>query len=309
MLGAERSLASFAGRRILAIRAGALGDTILSLPSLRALRKLVGTEGELDFAGTEPAATLVQGGGLASRVFSIERAPFRTLFQESADVSFLRPYALVVAWSSAPLLERKLAPLGIPLLQSSPEPPPGTHASDHLYRSLAPLSIVPPAPPPELDLDPESEETAREFLGRSGLDPLDFAAIHPSSGSPRKNWPSENFAELFRHLDGGGRRVLWIEGEADRDVVGPLVREAQSPVARDLPLKTLAGVLALAAGFVGNDSGVTHLAAAVGTPTIALFGPTDPSIWAPRGRWVRVVSHASPPESVWAIARLLFRNH
>jgi heptosyltransferase III len=59
--------------------------------------------------------------------------------------------------------------------------------------------------------------------------------------------------------------------------------------ARSLPLRTLAATLARASVYVGNDSGVTHLAAAAGTPAVAIFGPTDPAQWSPLGRAVRVL--------------------
>jgi heptosyltransferase III len=311
MLGAARSLPSIVGRRILAVRAGALGDTLLSLPSIGALRRLVGPSGEVDFVGTEPAARLLLSPRLATRVHSIERAPFRALFQESADdsdrISFLRPFALVAAWSNPPLLDEKLASLGIPLLQASPHPPPGVHASDHLYRALYPLGVVGGAPPPEIDLDSDSRLAALEFLRRSELRASDFIALHPSSGSPGKNWPRERFRELGARMRQEGCPLLWIAGEADREVMASLAERLDAPVARDLPLPVLAAVLAVSRGFVGNDSGVTHLAAAVKTKTIALFGPTDPAVWAPRGPAVLVASLASDVETVWGKARSLFR--
>ncbi len=311
MLGAARSLPSIVGRRILAIRAGALGDTLLSLPSIGALRRLAGPSGEVDFVGTEPAVRLALSSRLATRIHSIERAPFRALFQESADdcdlMSFLRPFALAAAWSNTPQLHEKLARLGIPLLQASPHPPPGVHASDHLYRALSPLGVASAAPPPEIDLDSDSRLAAIEFLRRNELRASDFIALHPSSGSPRKNWPRERFRQLGERLRREGCSLVWIEGEADREVVSSLAGRLDAPVARDLPLSVLASVLAASRGFVGNDSGVTHLAAAVKTPTIALFGPTDPEVWAPRGPSVLVTSLASDVEMVWGKARSLFQ--
>jgi ADP-heptose:LPS heptosyltransferase len=89
-------------------------------------------------------------------------------------------------------------------------------------------------------------------------------------------------------------------------VVARLVRTVPAPVARDLPLRVLAALLSSSRGFVGNDSGVTHLAAAVGAPTIALFGPTDPRMWAPRGPSVLVAPDGAVPETVWENARSRF---
>lgn len=310
MLGAGGSLPSISGRRILAFRAGALGDTLLALPSIEALRRLVGPEGEVDFVGTEPAVRLACGPRLATRVHSMDRARFRPLFQESADdtdlLSFLQGFALVLAWSGLPLLAEKLSRLGVPLLHANPHPPPGVHASDHLYRALSPLGVLGPAPPPEIELGEESRLAALGFLSRKGLSPFDFVALHPSSGSPRKNWPKERFQELARRLREENRPFAWIEGEADGELVASLARLVDAPVARDLPLPVLAALLSFSRGYVGNDSGVTHLAAAVKAHTIAFFGPTDPRVWAPRGPSVLVAPLGSMPETVWENARSLF---
>src|ERR1035437_9126967 len=106
----------------------------------------------------------------------------------------------------------------------------------------------------------------------------DYAVIHPFSGSTRKNWPLEKFRGLAKKLE----RVMpvrWCTGEDDPPLPGAV---------RIDDLYELACWLAKARVFIGNDSGITHLAAAVGTPVLALFGPTDPEVWAPRGPHVRV---------------------
>jgi len=314
MLGAAGSLPSISGRRILVVRVGALGDTILALPAIGVLRRFAGPSGDVELGGTGPAVRLALGPRLATGVHSIDRARFRPLFQESADdsdlVSFLLRFGLVVAWSNLPLLvglKEKLSRLGIPLLSAPPHPPASVHASDHLYRSLAPLGVVGSAPPPEVDLDAESRIAAFDFLRQNGLRERDFIAIHPSSGSSRKNWPPDNFRDLARRLRQERQPLLWIEGEADREVIAAVAGSVQAPVARDLPLMVLASLLSLSRGFVGNDSGVTHLAAAVNAPVIALFGPTDPRVWAPRGPLVLVAEHDSGVDDVWEKARSIFQ--
>jgi ADP-heptose:LPS heptosyltransferase len=105
-----------------------------------------------------------------------------------------------------------------------------------------------------------------------------FAVIHPFSGSARKNWPLEKFRQVARGLE---RRlpVRWCAGPEDPPLEGAV---------RIDDLYELACWLASARLYIGNDSGITHLAAAVGTPVLALFGPTDPGVWAPRGPNVRV---------------------
>jgi ADP-heptose:LPS heptosyltransferase len=150
--------------------------------------------------------------------------------------------------------------------------------------------------------------------------PCGVVALHPGSGGAAKCWPPPRFAALAARLWQAGLLPLLIAGPADEAVLArllaeiaplaahpapsspssaPLARPVRPlpsvlPVARDLPLPVLAGVLARCHAFVGNDAGVSHLAALVGCPTLALFGPTDPAVWAPVGRHVRVVrAHAS----------------
>ncbi len=105
----------------------------------------------------------------------------------------------------------------------------------------------------------------------------DFAVIHPFSGSARKNWPLERFRELAERL---AMPVRWCAGP----------EESLDGAVRFEDLYELACWLASARIYIGNDSGITHLAAAVGTPVVAIFGPTDPEVWAPRGERVAVVS-------------------
>ncbi len=312
MLGASHSLAPMEPRRILALRAGALGDTLLALPAIAALRKIVGSSGLLEVVGTPPAVELTVGPGLASRALSIDRGAFRAFFHEGADdrelLSLLEGLDLVVAWSKLPLLAAKLAPLGIAAIEASPRPPAGMHASEHLFRSLSPLGVGPtvPLPLPELALGEGPRRAADAFLRSQGLSPRGYVAIHPSSGSPRKNWGRERFRGVAERAKDEGLAVLWIQGEADAGIVQPLVRLVPGPVANELPLDLLASVLAEARAFFGNDSGVTHLAAAAGAPTVALFGPTNPVCWAPRGRAVRVVGFHFSALDVWEKATEIF---
>ncbi|HEY6548414.1 MAG TPA: glycosyltransferase family 9 protein [Vicinamibacteria bacterium] len=131
---------------------------------------------------------------------------------------------------------------------------------------------------------PEDEVLLRPLLGQL---PPHFLALHPGSGSARKNWPAERFVTLAGRL-ARDRPCLVIEGPADEGVTLPF-HASRAVFARGLPLRALGGLLARAGLYVGNDSGVTHLAAAFGAPTLALFGPTDPQIWSPLGPRVRVV--------------------
>lgn len=280
--------------RVLAIRAGALGDTIVALPAIEALAAL---PARVELLGTPPFIDLALCSGLASATHSIDRARFRALFDAGADDAelreFLSPFDRVVAWSRMPLLRSLLGRLEIDVLQADPLPPPGVHASDHLYQVLAPLGIRGRAPNPRVCIDRQAP---------SSRDGRRFVAIHPSSGSSHKNWPPAQFETLARRCQQAGLDVVWIQGEADGEVVPPLARAVPAPVARELPLRELAGLLSESALFVGNDSGVSHLAAAVGAPSVVVFRSTQPTQWAPRGSRVQVVAAGASAEAVWGFA-------
>jgi ADP-heptose:LPS heptosyltransferase len=189
--------------------------------------------------------------------------------------------ALVAFTRSAPVLEA-LGRRARRLLARDPAPPPGgPHASVWLAGALAPLGIEAQSEPAPL-LFTEAERRAAQDL-TSGM-PDGFLAVHPGSGSPAKNWPFERFVEAARRLS-PGRPWLLALGPAEDDV--PTLAGAR--LARRLPLRALGAALARAGLFLGNDSGISHLAAACGTRTLALFGPTDPAQWAPVGRAVRTL--------------------
>ena len=112
--------------------------------------------------------------------------------------------------------------------------------------------------------------------------------IQPFSGGARKNWPLERFQEVARALP---MPVHWCAGP----------EEALEGAVRIDDLYELACWLASARLFMGNDSGITHLAAATGAPVVVLFGPTDPAVWAPRGPRVRIVATSRPGEPIESI--------
>ena len=133
----------------------------------------------------------------------------------------------------------------------------------------------------------------RKFLGTTAQP---IVAIHPGSGSQAKNWPLKNWIRLFSRsgefsINGEFSSLVVISGEADNVQTEQLEREWRNrnvPFAKNLPLPQLAALLERSV-FVGHDSGISHLAAAVGANCILLFGPTNPDIWAPKNTNVRVL--------------------
>jgi heptosyltransferase III len=122
---------------------------------------------------------------------------------------------------------------------------------------------------------------AKRLLRLLRLEPGRLVLVLPGSGSDRKNWPAENFAILAKRMS-IFNRVLIVLGLAEARLE-PIFRALSLPVAANLELSEVAGIARLARCFVGNDSGVSHLAAAVGARGLVLFGPTDPDRWRPLG--------------------------
>jgi ADP-heptose:LPS heptosyltransferase len=172
------------------------------------------------------------------------------------------------------------------LLAWDPAPPPdGPHASAWLARSLGPLGLEAPSDLPPLDF---TEAERREAERRTAGLPRGFVAVHPGSGSAAKNWPFDRFARVAHDLAGDAPWLL-VHGPTEQ---GWPVPERAMP-AREWPLRVLGAVLGRSGLFLGNDSGASHLAAAAGAPTLALFGHTDPALWAPVGKPVVTLRSAS----------------
>jgi len=248
--------------RRLAIRPGAIGDFILSLPALESLRTDY-------FEVWVPSrnAPLVR---FADRVRSIASTGLDLLGIADPPAGLLESlghFDSIVSWYGAnrPDFRDLIRTLDLPFrfFPALPPEPAAMHATDFYLQQVRDLCA-----------------TTREAVPRIPCDvPRDnFAVIHPFSGSARKNWPLEKFRQLARGLE-RAMRVRWCAGPDDPPLDGAV---------RIDDLYELARWLAGARLYVGNDSGITHLAAAVGTPVLALFGPSDPGIWAPRGENVRV---------------------
>ncbi|HEY8687110.1 MAG TPA: glycosyltransferase family 9 protein, partial [Chloroflexota bacterium] len=172
-----------------------------------------------------------------------------------------------------------------------PTPPPGVHAARWLLQSLDDLLVEAHREPGSaFNLEtwrlPYHEAELQE--GRKLLAELSLSGvilIHPGAGAVWKRWPAARFANTGMELLRRGLRVSLVEGPADGEAVAAVQRHATEPfsVLPPMPIRRLGAILSLAPCYLGNDSGVTHLAGAVGTPTVALFGPTDPTTWKPLG--------------------------
>jgi heptosyltransferase III len=247
------------GVRRLVIRPGAVGDFIVSLPALQCLRadyfEVWTASPNLPLARFAHRARAIASTGID--LLGVTDPPARLLDD-------LRSFDSIVSWYGSNRPEFRDAVAGLPFT-FFPALPRDTanHATDFYLdqvRTIAPC---------------ESDGIPRIHCN---VERGDFAVIHPFSGSARKNWPLDKFRALAARLE----RIMpvrWCAGPEDPPLPGAV---------RIDDLYELACWLARARLYIGNDSGITHLAAAAGAPVLALFGPTDPAVWAPRGPNVRV---------------------
>jgi hypothetical protein len=263
---------SISQSRTLVIHTGGIGDFLLALPAIAALR----SEGPIELAGHRDRLELAFAAGVAEAAHALDTIDFQSALNEPSGRlrAFLSHFHRAVVFMRDPdgAIRRGLFQCGIARVDAFPGLPDAgwtRHATDYHAECLG---VTPDAgfllriPPqgPRLDV-----------------------VIHPGSGSLKKNWPLENFAQVCAHFRAIDRRVTWCIGpaEAERMQLPELVGDSL----RCESLVDLAGRLATARLYIGNDSGITHLAAALGVPTIAIFGPTDPGVWAPRGDHVEVI--------------------
>jgi hypothetical protein len=267
----------------LIIRPGAIGDFIVSIPAMECLRS-----GYLEIWAAQRNVPLAAR--IAQHARSIASTGLDMLEVTGPNarlIETLRGFDSIVSWYGANRLEFREAVAGLRLpfqfFTALPAEGSGVHAADFYLEQARSIAACASDGIPRIKCD-----------GIRGVS----AVIHPFAGSPKKRWPLERFRELAHTL---ARRmpVEWCAGPED-DLPG-----AQ----RFDDLYELAGWLAAARIYIGNDSGATHLAAAVGTPVVALFGPSDPAVWAPRGPHVAIArAHAMDSITVEQVASLVWKT-
>jgi heptosyltransferase-3 len=297
--------------RIAIFRPGALGDTLLAFPALAALRARYPTA-QILVVGNFDALSLAQSSGLADTIADFAAPEWATLFTETSED--LVPAALAgidtaILWLRDPdsIVASNLRRLGVPRIIQAPGQPDvtaRTHAATHLLATLQPLDIAfASLPLPPLRLPAAAEGWAADWWQAQGLMDQHVIAIHPGSGGQHKCWPAGRYAALADILTANGAAILLVAGPADTTILAALRAAQQTPpaaIAHNLPLQLLSALLRRCAAFVGNDSGVTHLSALLGLPTVAIFGPTDPAVWAPLGPHVYIVA----PPAIGPIAQI-----
>lgn len=285
---------SFMSDRTFIFHDGALGDLLLSIPALAALRA---HSPHIHLAGRHNASALLAKEGYVDEFSDAGSVFYAGLFSASPDVEvgkFLRGFARAYVFSrghTSPLPEA----IGSVIRDTSvvlTVPPKGcvSHVSEFRLSQLGhggSISSLMPKRPPSKDFLDSLPDSVSRFRRTTRGHPV--IAIHPGSGSSRKNWPLERFLRVMGALAERGATLIVLSGpgepqETTEKLQSFAMRQGSSTIfLREEPLPAVAAVLGMTDLYLGNDSGITHLASLVAPRVLALYGPTDPSIWGPVG--------------------------
>ena len=259
--------------RILILHPGALGDVLQAVPALRGLR----ARGRLTFAGQPRLGRLLVALGVVDETRGFDGLGLEALFTDApappAVAAFLGGFTRVVSWfgSGDTTYRARLAALAADPVVAPPVPEDDTPVWRHLLATV-PASAL-------------AESLAVAPIRPGGARPGSAALIvHPGSGGAWKRWPAERFAEVIAAV--AARHALTVmvhQGPADRAAVEALLARLDRPVERlvEPELPALAVTLAGSRAYLGGDSGISHLAAAVGAPSVILFPPAHLPRWTP----------------------------
>jgi heptosyltransferase-3 len=311
LLGEQEKLAAKAARRAIIIQPGAIGDCILTLPLAEFMKTSLNLGsvvflGRLDYAGIFIGRTCIDG------VKSIESVELHRLFRSRAQfdledsdplLTAFAPYSWIVTFLGEPGsdFEHNLIftahcthSAEVITLDSKPTAAPATHISLYYIEQFA------SAHSPPLKLAPLNSEqplvTATEMDKLKGTELFEAWAIDtttekavviaPGSGAESKCWPIENYIAIATKLAQNDFKVIFLLGPAELDRFTPaMVKQLGriAPCVSNLSLTEVLQLLSVSAAFVGNDSGIAHLAGATSVKTIAIFGPTQSRLYKPCG--------------------------
>lgn len=277
--------------KISIFRTGALGDVILTLPVIQNLHSAF-PNAQINLIGNPSLLSLAKPHGV--HIHDINRSMWAPLFAPNNNTPDLHTLFqntdLALSYLPDPdhILTQNLQRLGVlQTVPCPPKPPPQTHAIDHLLTPLRNLNIPIPQSHPRISL------TDQDFQNiPTNLTKIPTLLIHPGSGGKNKCWPPEHFASIADALiRETGCKITLSSGPADDGLAQQIsqLMDEQATLLPPLPIRHFAAYMSTCTAYLGNDSGPSHLAASIGLPTIALFGPTDPQQWAPRGPYVSVV--------------------
>ena len=317
LLREEGVQAARKSQRAVILQPGAIGDCILTLPLAAFMKDVLGLGGvdifgHAEYVGLFPGRTCVDG------ISSIDSMELHRLFVEPNDfdladrdplISTFAGYSWITTFMGEAhgnfeqnLIYTANCSHSSEVITLPMHPPKGFagHLGDFYRQQFVNESGFARAEhegEPEdclIRANPADGERGKEVLVEAGLDvPGKVVVIHPGSGGRRKCWHLDNFLAVAKGLISWGIDVLFLLGPAEVERFDRLaIKKIRGVCAclTSLSLTQVLGLLSCADGFVGNDSGIAHLAGAMGIRTFVLFGPTDPSVYRPIGPTVTVLA-------------------
>ncbi len=256
--------------RTVVFHMGGVGDFLLSCPAMACLAG----EGPVEVVGNPERIAIAVEAGVAEKAHDHYAVGFESVFSEPNDRfrSFISKFDRAVVWMNDDgCIAEAMRSCGVRDVAVFAGIPPGDWQSNAADYFLSCLGF----------------ETGGLFrLPDKGVRNPKRAVVHPGSGGEKKNWPLERFEAVAAALESEGFSVDWCLGPAEEGISLTVA----SKVLRFERIVDLAEHLQSVGVYVGNDSGITHLAAVCGCRTLAIFGATNPGVWAPLGDNVRVVS-------------------
>lgn len=281
---------------ILIVRPGAIGDTLLTFPVIQALKTHY-PNAHITLVGNAVVLPLALSFGIADEISDYGHPQWSELFSTAGIRTFamqnvLQQTDLAICWlhDADNIVKHNLLKAGAKRVIIAPGRPP-TDQRMHVVEYLAKTVGL-----QHLGAAHSAQFIAPMGLGRFISAPDHFPiAIHPGSGGAQKCWPVSSFAAVIAHLLQCNYPVLLLAGPADFERLKQVRDHLSSDhsdmltILENAPLLEVAHQLVQCSGYLGNDSGITHLAAMLGVPTVALFGPSDPVVWRPIGPCVEVI--------------------
>jgi ADP-heptose:LPS heptosyltransferase len=276
--------------QLLIIHQGALGDFVATFPAIIRLKKMFS---RVDAFCQSELGKLACKLNVVDRGFPIEAPYFTSLFTDAVDTrikDIFHVYQQILLFSFSEQLKQTIVKsIGKIVHRIPPRPDVDhrIHVCEHISSHLIQCGLF------------DRSNAANNFISTSaGHDgegkqqhKSRIILLHPGSGSRKKNWSLHNFLKIEAMLRSENREPEYILGPAETSLIEqlPPKQELNRKVHEVYHLCELVELLKAAGGFIGNDSGVSHLAAFLGLPTLVIFGPSDPLRWKPIGPAVRTV--------------------
>lgn len=316
-------------QRAIILQPGAIGDCVLTLPLAELMKDSLGLGGvdilgHTEYIGILPGRTCIDG------IHSIDSTDLYRLFVEPATFDLADRDPLINVFADYAWIVTFLGELNSNFEQNLIFTANCSHSAEVITLSMKPALGKGGVKPPEDLCQHLTEFYTQQFIDQSGLSlehwtvrsgdiliratkadrdrgkellkeiGLDFSkkltVIQPGSGGLNKCWHLDNFLGVARDLVSKGVEAIFLLGPAELDRFSNARIKDISSVARcltDLSVAQVLGILSCADGFVGNDSGITHLAAGMGIRTLAVFGPTNPAVYRPLGPAVTVFANST----------------